>query len=136
MARVEFLMCTFCMITILAHCQQQHGNNGQGTQAVQGIGINWGLMATNPLDPLTVVNMLKDNGIKRVKLFDTDSWTVSAFAATGIELMVGIPNDQLKKLSKSMSDAEDWVKHNVSKHMRDGGVNIRYIYIYIFIYLL
>lgn len=131
MARVKILVCAFCMITILVHCQQQ-GNNGKGTGTLQGIGVNWGLMASNLLDPLVVVNMLKDNGIKRAKLFDTDSWVVSAFSGTDIELMVGIPNDQLKKFSKSLSEAEDWVKNNVSKHMHDGGANIRYIFSYIY----
>ncbi|XP_024628894.1 glucan endo-1,3-beta-glucosidase 8 [Medicago truncatula] len=109
---------------VLAHCQQQ---GGQGAQTVPGVGVNWGLLATNPIDPNIVVNMIKDNGIKMVKIFDTDPWILGAFSGTDIEVMVGIPNDQLKKLSKSMDEAEDWVKHNVSKHMHDGGVNIRYV---------
>ncbi|KAE9610259.1 putative glucan endo-1,3-beta-D-glucosidase [Lupinus albus] len=79
------------------------------------------------MEPSTVVNMLKENGIKKVKLFDADSWTVSAFKGTDIELMIGIPNDQLKKLSKSKDDAEDWVKDNVTKHLKHGDVNIRYV---------
>nr|KYP67565.1 Glucan endo-1,3-beta-glucosidase 8 [Cajanus cajan] len=41
--------------------------------------------------------------------------------------MVGIPNDQLKKLSKDKDNAEDWLKNNITKHMRDGGVKIRYV---------
>ncbi|KAJ1412895.1 X8 domain [Sesbania bispinosa] len=125
MARAEFLMWAFCMILFLAHCQQQGGHGVAET--VPGIGVNWGAIASHPMEPPIVVNMLKDNGIKKVKLFEADSWTVSAFSGTDIELMVGIPNDQLKKLSKSKGRAEDWVKHNVSKHMHDGGVNIRYV---------
>ena len=107
---------------VLARCQQQ---GGQGAETVPGVGVNWGLLATNPIDPNIVVNMIKDNGIKMVKIFDTDPWILGAFSGTDIEVMVGIPNDQLKKLSKSVDEAEDWVKHNVSKHMHDGGVNIR-----------
>ncbi|XP_057419380.1 glucan endo-1,3-beta-glucosidase 8-like [Lotus japonicus] len=117
-------MWAFWMVLVLAHCQLQ---DGEGADTVQGIGVNWGAIASHPMDPPIVVNMLKDNGIKKIKLFDADSWTVSAFSGTDIEVMVGIPNDQLKKLSKSKDDAEDWVKHNVSKHMHDGGVNIRYV---------
>ncbi|TKY60363.1 Glucan endo-1,3-beta-glucosidase 8 [Spatholobus suberectus] len=112
------------MILVLAHCQLQ---GGQGAETVPGIGVNWGSIASHPLDPPIVVKLLKDNGIKKVKLFDADSWTVSAFSGTDIEVMVGIPNDQLKKLSKDEDNAEDWVKHNVSKHIHDGGVNIRYV---------
>ncbi|KAL5188483.1 Glucan endo-1,3-beta-glucosidase 8 [Glycine soja] len=112
------------MILVLAHCQLQ---GGEGAEAVSGIGVNWGAIASHPMDPPIVVNLLKDNGIKKVKLFDADSWTVSAFSGTDIEVMVGIPNDQLKELSKDQDNAEDWVKQNVSKHVHDGGVNIRYV---------
>ena len=125
MARAKFLMWSFCLILFLAHCQLQDVRGAP--EAVQGIGVNWGGMASHPIAPPIVVNMLKDNGIKKVKIFDTDSWIVSAFSGTDIELMVGIPNDQLKKLSQDGKHAHDWVKHNVSKHLHDGGVNIRYI---------
>ncbi|XP_027364448.1 glucan endo-1,3-beta-glucosidase 8-like [Abrus precatorius] len=117
-------MWVFCMIFILAHCQLQ---GGQGANTVQGIGVNWGSIASHPMNPTIGVNMLKDNAIKKVKIFDADSWTVSAFSGTDIELMIGIPNDQLKKLSKSKHHAEKWVKHNVTKHVHDGGINIRYV---------
>ncbi|RDY05623.1 Glucan endo-1,3-beta-glucosidase 8, partial [Mucuna pruriens] len=117
-------MWTFCMILVLAHCQLK---GGEGAGALPSIGINWGSMASHPINPLIGVNLLKDNGIKKVKIFDADSWTVSAFSGTDIEVMVGIPNDQLKKLSKDKDHAEDWVRNNVSKHMHDGGVNIRYV---------
>jgi len=100
--------------------------------APEDIGVNWGSQTSHPLLPSIVAGMLKDNGIKKLKLFDADPWIVSAFAGTGIELMVGIANNQLKDLSDSYGNAKDWVKHNVSKHIRDGGVDIRFkIYIYI-----
>lgn len=118
-----------CMNLVLAHCQLQGGEGAEA--AVSGVGVNWGAIASHPMDPPIVVNLLKDNGIKKVKLFDADSWTVSAFSGTDIEVMVGIPNDQLKELSKDQDNAEDWVKQNVSKHVHDGGVNIRCVYMYI-----
>ena len=48
--------------------------------SVEGIGVNWGTQATHKLPPDTVVQMLKDNGIKKVKLFDSDDSTMSALA--------------------------------------------------------
>ncbi|XP_019462852.1 PREDICTED: glucan endo-1,3-beta-glucosidase 8-like [Lupinus angustifolius] len=119
MARTEFLM----WILVITLCQLQDAQ----TQTISSIGVNWGAQASQPMEPSVVVKMLKENGIKKVKLFDADSWTVSAFKGTDIELMVGIPNDQLKKLSKSKDDAEDWVKDNVTKHLKNGDVNIRYV---------
>ncbi|CAL9045934.1 unnamed protein product [Musa banksii] len=91
------------------------------------LGVNWGTIMSHPLLPTTVVQMIKSNGITKVKLFDADSWTVSAFAGTGIELMLAIPNDMLKRISSDYSHAQDWVKENVTKHDYDGGVNIKYV---------
>ncbi|KAM6590715.1 hypothetical protein CsatA_013320 [Cannabis sativa] len=93
------------------------------------IGVNWGTMASHPLHPNIVVNLLKDNGINKVKLFDADDWTVSSLYGSGIEVMLGIPNDMLKKMASDYDNAKDWVKHNVTKHLRDdhGGTDIRYV---------
>ncbi|MED6133606.1 hypothetical protein PIB30_029659 [Stylosanthes scabra] len=63
----------------------------------------------------------------QVKIFDTDSWIVGAFSGSDIELMVGIPNDQLRKLARDVNNAHDWVKNNVTKHLYKGAVNIRYV---------
>ncbi|GMY11223.1 glucan endo-1,3-beta-glucosidase 8 [Fagus crenata] len=116
MARAMFIAWTFCAMLVSANLV--HGND---------IGVNWGTQASHPLHPSIVVGMLKDNGIKKVKLFDADSWTVSALAGSGIEVMVGIPNNQLKELADSYNKAKHWVKENVTKQMHDGGVDIRYI---------
>ncbi|CAI9282262.1 unnamed protein product [Lactuca saligna] len=95
---------------------------------VNGLGVNWGTQTSTPLDPKYVVQMLKDNKINKVKLFDSDHWTVHQFAGTGIEVMLGIPNLNLKKFSKDYDAVQDYVKENVSDHLRDhGGVKIKYI---------
>ncbi|CAM8876302.1 unnamed protein product [Rhodiola kirilowii] len=91
------------------------------------IGVNWGTMASHPLPPNIVVKMLKDNGVTKVKLFDADSWTVSALAGSGMEVIVGIPNNQLAELSSSYRHAKNWVKENVTTHLYNGGVDIRYV---------
>lgn len=93
--------------------------------AVSGIGVNWGTQATHPLPPSTVVRMLKDNGFDKVKLFDADSKILSALANSGIQVMVGIPNDMLASLANSVQVAENWVAKNVSSHVSSNGVDIR-----------
>ena len=67
-----------CMNLVLAHCQLQVGEGAES--AVSGVGVNWGAIASHPMEPHIVVNLLKEN--------------VSAFSGTDIEVMVGIPNDQ------------------------------------------
>nr|GMC92140.1 glucan endo-1,3-beta-glucosidase 8-like [Ipomoea batatas] len=94
--------------------------------SVEGLGVNWGTMASHKLPPKTVVQMLKDNGIQKVKLFDADQSSMSALAGTDIEVMVAIPNDQLLAMN-DYDRAKDWVKRNVTRYNFKGGVNIKYV---------
>eukprot|EP00262_Sarcandra_glabra_P018114 TRINITY_DN6423_c0_g1_i1.p1 TRINITY_DN6423_c0_g1~~TRINITY_DN6423_c0_g1_i1.p1 ORF type:complete len:480 (-),score=73.84 TRINITY_DN6423_c0_g1_i1:144-1583(-) len=93
---------------------------------VEGLGVNWGTMASHQLSPKIVVQLLKDNGIEKVKLFDADDRTMSALANSGIEVMVAIPNDQLTAMT-NYDRAKEWVKKNITRYNFNGGVNIKYV---------
>ena len=99
---------------------------GWGPACVEGIGANWGTQASHPLEPSKVVRMLRENGFQKVKLFDAEYGTLRALAGSGIEVMVGIPNDMLATLATSLKAAEKWVAKNVSDHISAASVNIRY----------
>ncbi|MBA0736555.1 hypothetical protein Gogos_010095, partial [Gossypium gossypioides] len=92
--------------------------------SVNGIGVNWGTQTSHPLPPDTVVRMLRENGIQKVKLFAADYGILKALGKTGIEVMVGIPNDMLASVGGSMKAAEKWVAKNVSEHISSNNVNI------------
>lgn len=94
-------------------------------QPVDGIGANWGTQASHPLPPDTVVALLKDNGFQKVKLFDADYDALRALGKSGIEVMVGIPNDLLATFATSLKAAEKWVSKNISTHITTNNVNIR-----------
>jgi hypothetical protein len=100
---------------------------------VGAIGANWGTQTSHPLPPDTVVRMLKDNGFQKVKLFDAEEGTMNALKKSGLEVMVGIPNDMLLTMANSMKSAEKWVDTNVSSYFNDG-VNIRYLLLYLCIF--
>ncbi|KAE8676562.1 Glucan endo-1,3-beta-glucosidase 8 [Hibiscus syriacus] len=91
------------------------------------LGVNWGTLTSHPIDPKIVVQLLNDNGFKKVKLFDSDPRMVAFLAGTGIEVMLGIPNDQLEFLSIDYEYAKEWVQENCTSHLRHGGVNIKYV---------
>ncbi|XP_031264785.1 glucan endo-1,3-beta-glucosidase 8-like [Pistacia vera] len=93
---------------------------------VNGLGVNWGTQATHPLSPKTVVQLLKDNAITKVKLFDADKNTMSALAGSNIEVMVAIPNNQLLVMT-NYDKAKDWVRRNVTAYNFKGGVNVKYV---------
>ncbi|XP_072957302.1 glucan endo-1,3-beta-glucosidase 8-like [Typha angustifolia] len=93
---------------------------------VEGLGVNWGTMATHPLPPKIVVQLLKQNGIKKVKLFDADANTMNALAGSGLEVMIAIPNNMLG-LMIDYGTAKKWVNRNVTRYNFDGGVTIKYV---------
>lgn len=95
------------------------------TKKVQSIGANWGTQASHPLPPSTIVRMLRDNGIQKVKLFDAEYRVLNAFSGSGIQVMAGIPNDMLSTLATSSDAADRWVQVNVSAHLPS--VDIRYV---------
>lgn len=94
------------------------------TYDVQGLGVNWGTQANHKLPLSTVVQLLKNNGIQKVKLFDSDESTLSALTGTNIEVMVGIPNGQLAAML-NYNQALKWVRRNVVRYNFNGGVNIK-----------
>ncbi|KAF3772907.1 Glucan endo-1-3-beta-glucosidase 5 [Nymphaea thermarum] len=92
-----------------------------------GVGVNWGTQATHLLPPKIVVQLLKDNGIKKVKLFEADPEAMKALGNSGIQVMLGVPNDFLAALAGSVRVAENWVVNNVSHYVSKYGVDVRYV---------
>lgn len=91
------------------------------------MGVNWGTQAAQNVDPSVVVQMLKDNNIKKVKLFDADPSSLKALMGSGIEVIIGIPNDLLGPISSSSAASDLWVAHNVSRYVGKGGINLKYV---------
>ncbi|KMZ75410.1 Beta-1,3-endoglucanase, family GH17 [Zostera marina] len=108
-ATVTVLICWMCLVV-----------------PTRGVGANWGTQTSHPLPPRSVVDMLKQSGFQKVKLFDADGDILNALKKTGFEVMVGIPNDMLSTLADSTIAAQDFVSKNVSAYVNDG-VNIRYV---------
>ncbi|KAG0499126.1 hypothetical protein HPP92_003817 [Vanilla planifolia] len=100
---------------------------GSLLMAEAAVGVNWGTLSTHRLSPSIVVDLLKVNRIGKVKLFDTDPAILRALMGSGIEVMVGIPNELLGVLSSSTAAADVWVSQNVSRYVGKGGVNMKYI---------
>ena len=92
---------------------------------VQGLGVNWGTISMHPLPPYIVVQLLRDNGIKKVKLFDANLDTMRALALINLEVMVAIPNEMLEVLTLDSQASDNWVARNVTRYTFPGRVNIK-----------
>ena len=89
------------------------------------VGVNWGTQATQQLPPDTVVKMLRDNGFKKLKLFEADERILGALIGTEIEVMLGIPNNMLQMMCEDPGAAASWVDANVTSYSYTGGVHVQ-----------
>ncbi|KAK6918811.1 X8 domain [Dillenia turbinata] len=80
------------------------------------IGVNYGRVANNLPSAVKVVQLLKSQGIEKVKIYDTDPAVIKAFAGSNIKLTVDLPNELLSSVSKSKSFAASWVHKNVAAY--------------------
>ena len=94
-------------------------------RAESAIGVNWGSVSFHKLKPSAVVDLLKENKISKVKLFDADPDSLRGLMGSGIQVMVGIPNEMLAALSSSTDASDLWVRQNVSRYMVKNGADIR-----------
>ncbi|CAA2994641.1 glucan endo-1,3-beta-glucosidase 11-like [Olea europaea subsp. europaea] len=87
-----------------------------GVAMGSSLGINYGQVANNLPSPEAVVPLVKSIGSTRIKLYDTDPLILKAFANTGVKFIVGVANEDLKKL-RDPKQALAWVKTNVQHYL-------------------
>ncbi|KAF9685101.1 hypothetical protein SADUNF_Sadunf03G0019300 [Salix dunnii] len=82
--------------------------------AFQGnYGVNYGMIADNLPSPGSVVTLLKAAKIKNTRIYTADHEVLKAFNGSGIEIIVGLGNEFLVKMSVGEDPAMDWIKDNV-----------------------
>ncbi|XP_071737210.1 glucan endo-1,3-beta-glucosidase 14-like [Rutidosis leptorrhynchoides] len=82
-------------------------------------GINYGRLANNIPSPKDVVRLLKAAKIKNVRIYDYDKNVLDAFRGSGLDLVIGLPNENVKDLSNSADHALTWVKDYVQAYVPD-----------------
>ncbi|KAI8552905.1 hypothetical protein RHMOL_Rhmol06G0304700 [Rhododendron molle] len=78
------------------------------------VGINYGRVADNLPQPSKVVQLLKTQGMNRVKLYDTDSTVLTALSGSDIRVTVALPNEQLSSAAAAQSYTDSWVQSNIA----------------------
>ncbi|XP_021736592.1 glucan endo-1,3-beta-glucosidase 14-like isoform X2 [Chenopodium quinoa] len=76
-------------------------------------GVNYGRIADNLPPPESVVTLLKAAKIKNTRIYDADHSVLTAFANSGIEIIVGLGNEFLKDIAANGERAVDWIKENI-----------------------
>lgn len=81
------------------------------------VGINIGTDVSNLPSASDTVALLKAHQITHIRLFDADAHMLKALSNTGIEVIVGVTNDEVLGIGESSSTAASWVNNNVAAYM-------------------
>ncbi|XP_072960370.1 glucan endo-1,3-beta-glucosidase 11-like isoform X1 [Typha angustifolia] len=79
------------------------------------LGINYGQVANNLPSPDQVVTLLTSLKITKTRIYDTNPQVLTAFANSGIEIIVTVPNDAVAMLTNSQQ-ALQWIMTNVKPY--------------------
>ncbi|CDP10428.1 unnamed protein product [Coffea canephora] len=112
----------FCVrfISLLLAFNLFTGNAKLTVRAFTGTyGINYGRIADNLPPPDKVAKLLRAAKIKNVRIYDADHSVLQGFSGTGLELIIGLPNDHVKEMSTNVDHALTWVKDNVKAFLPD-----------------
>ncbi|WOG87811.1 hypothetical protein DCAR_0207043 [Daucus carota subsp. sativus] len=90
----------------------------------QKVGICYGQMGGNQPPAHEAVELVQSVGIQRMRLYGPDHSALEALKNTGIEVVLGVPNEHLHMLSSGQDGADQWVQEYV-KNYQD--VKFRYI---------
>ncbi|KAG6542932.1 hypothetical protein Mapa_015623 [Marchantia paleacea] len=78
------------------------------------LGINFGEDGDNLPTKAAVVQKLSELGVTHVRIYHTFPETMLAFANSGIELVVGIPNAEFPGALSDVTSASTWVNSNIA----------------------
>jgi len=77
------------------------------------IGVSYGTVANNLPSPPQVVALLRNLGVTEVKIYDANHDVLLAFANSGINLSVAIPDKEVPVVADSQAAANGWVQDNI-----------------------
>lgn len=85
--------------------------------AMAALGVNYGQVADNLPPPQAAAALLRALNATKVKLYDADARVLSAFAGSGAEFTVGLPDRLVPRLAADPSAAAAWVRANILPHV-------------------
>ncbi|CAK9148808.1 unnamed protein product [Ilex paraguariensis] len=71
-------------------------------QLLHQSGVCYGRVSNNLPQPSDVLNLIKSNGITRIRLFKADPDALKPFSGIRIQLMIGVPNEALPSLANGI----------------------------------
>ncbi|GFP81153.1 glucan endo-1 3-beta-glucosidase 11 [Phtheirospermum japonicum] len=82
---------------------------------VESLGINYGQVANNLPPPERVIELLRSLKLTKARIYDTNPQILTAFASSGIELIVTVENEMLATLMDP-NQALQWVSTRIKPY--------------------
>ncbi|WOG94244.1 hypothetical protein DCAR_0313537 [Daucus carota subsp. sativus] len=90
----------------------------------QPVGVTYGTFADNQPSAQEAVGLVQSVGIRRIRLYGPDHNALNSLRNTGIEVVLGVPNDHLPWIASNQDNAKQWIQGNVQNYQN---VNFRFI---------
>ncbi|XP_068666671.1 glucan endo-1,3-beta-glucosidase 11-like [Aristolochia californica] len=111
MATINFYSTVFHIFLLLCFLSSELGF----LRGATALGINYGQVADNLPPPEKVLTLLNSLRISKTRIYDTNRQVLTAFANSGVELIVTVSNEAMNQVM-DQSQALQWVLTNVKPY--------------------
>ncbi|KAK9989922.1 hypothetical protein SO802_030161 [Lithocarpus litseifolius] len=105
------------ILSVIAAAQSQ--NEVVHAQTPIDIGVCYGMIGDNLPPPIEVIQLYKQYGISKLRLFDPNPAALEALRGSQIVVTLGIRNEDLPALAASQAAVESWFAINVQPYLND-----------------
>ncbi|XP_059635944.1 probable glucan endo-1,3-beta-glucosidase BG4 [Cornus florida] len=108
------LMTSFWLSLVLSIIISMHGS----TEAVD-IGVCYGMNGNDLPSSPDVVQLYKQHGIAKMRLFDPNPQALEALRGSQIAVSLGTRNEDIQSIASSQEAADSWFTNNVAPYLSD-----------------